>query len=1601
MDNETMNESEHKSKLTDDLPTRKPRGFKIALIVLAALLVLFVCTIVFLPHFLPIGTIRSIAQSQARDMAGVDLDFKNFRFGWNGDLVLDDITVAALKPDGTPGETLLTVNEVRTNVALTPLLSGKAVVNSVDVNGFAVNLVRDADGNLNLPDFNKLAEKAAARSAAPAVASAASKGTDGRMMLSTARAAEAGGIPPIELRRVNLQNGLVTFTDVGQDMKLDLGVDNVRIEGGSSLDDPFNLSGKLYPYPDNHGLGAVDFVGTVAMLKGGALNPDGHATIEAKINNLSLAELAEKVHLGELLSSGIVHGSLKAAYADRKGGLVVPDMRVDKVVLGLGDGVVLSVPDTVTTFDATFDPAADAIDIAAASVKNDMLDLTAGGRVAAVSAATQGGLPGAELDFGGSVDFSRVSHYLSSQNLGPSELPELEGKGAFSGKAALPATAAGQAPAPTLTLALNDGDLQVLESATGIVAGVKLQGIEIAANTTLTAQPAVHSRVGLTGVPVRAFIPDLGNEPVTATVTGGVAFEYTPQTLAAELRADKTTATIPATPWSQAANIHNAAAHITADLKNDVITIHSLEAVVNDSLQGRVVSGTVNGALAGAPQGAADVQVSALLEHVRQLVQPLYPADIVPQLAGSFRASARVKMENNQADAYINSEIDDAHAGVVIDAAKAQAEFRSPKSTISLLASVDLANPKHITVQTFEAAGSRADIRYADSAGKNAAGQFGNSRVKFAARVDAGAMQGEISDLSVDVNGMTVGIADQGTTIATLSSGLMQIVAGAAQQPVRVPLKGAGDFALPVLDFGINKLAFQYNANGQNQESQLGDVRARLAVDGYIGPDKRQLISVRAASLAAAPLAVNSRAQMDLGTGAFLAEYAARVAPSGLSSILAFLGLPPALLTNAAATGNISYNNGQLTSKGAANGELNMGQGEIVPFETAHDLSALWNPNDRSLALEIRRLDGNMKTPSGEAVATMAAKQSQLLLSRAGSRGMVEVQFSGSAGPTRALALGLTGVLPQLSDFATTLSSTQASGIYNAWLQIREKDPTTLGFTVGGTWKGAALSINNVPYLAEAGELSAAMEGDFAYQQNTVNVSRLFLRSESAQIRADGAAAVVYTADDRHMPTGLSTVNANLRFLAEDVARAGKVFPGVLPQDLGLTGRIEGTLTAAGDAANVQVQRGEIAFQNFRATPSPSLVVTIPRGSANFGATLALHFAAPATGSPYDIFRMIDIRDGKASLTGALVRDKQVNNMAAAFTLQNGVLTIHDAQVVVGGGADGQIAAAGAVDFNSRAPAVNVRLAMRNIPLAEANSEISDFMQFQQGVLHIPAQQGQAAGVAFSGFSKDEILQTLRLENFSFNTSHITLLTGPVLNAELDKARALMKQTVKEDDSREITLNSIEGSAIANGTGVISFPEDAPINVHGDNTADFRVRGSVRADHTLDMKVMIAGNLEKLIGFTIPNIIPNLSLGQSSESQNLMARMNENAAKGKYGVHVKGPLESPDISGIGAVAVQFLKDVMMSVPTQLLGNVLDAPQSVLQLGENVVGGLTNPGETLKNAPENVVKGLGHMFGVGGSTQNQQQDQQNQQDPQQQKKPENILRGLGRALGGNR
>lgn len=1790
-------------------PTRKPRGFKIALIVVAILFLLFACAVYFLPYLLPVDAIKSIANKQARDLAGLSVDFKHLSFGWNGDVVLENVVVSPATDEGAPkADPLVTVDSLRTNVAITPLLSGKAVVNSVVVDGFSVKVRREADGSLNLPDFSKLGAEQASRPAP--------RGT--RIALAATAEATAAALPPIEVHHVALKNGILGFSDIPGNLAMDVGLEFMEIEG-KTLDDPFVFSGRLLPYPGEANLGEISFSGQAAMLSGGQFNPNGEANLEIDANAVMLERMAEKFGLGDLLPSLQADGTVKAAFSKGLGYLNVPGVHFTRMRLGLGEGAQLEVPDSLATLEAVFNPDTGAVDLASLSLANEMAAVNARGGVEDAFALARGDIPAAALDFSGSADFAKLSAYVASQKLLEAPLPALAGKAGFTGKAALPAAAAGQPLRPSLAVELKEGDLEAADEAAGYSAGLSLGGIQAKADVVLDGGMRLASAVALPKVPAWVLVPQLGDVPVGAVLNGGAALELSPGARVAEIRLSDTTVRIPSTPWSNPAEVLNSETRLIADLAKDSIAVNAMKASIG-SLRVSVDHGNLTGVLAGSPSGGLTASLDGALEEIKKLVEPAFPADLVPELSGALRATANVTLRDGVAEALVNSALENANTLLVPGPDVGTARVQSPKNTLAFRASVDLSRPDAITVHALEAAGEALGIAYADRSGTSAAGQTGAVAMKAAGAVDLAAMSLSLSSFTGGIGGLNVAFEKDGARVASLTSGAIETIAATPETILVAPLGDKGDFKVTSLDFSVENLAFSH----RDEQSNLGNVRANIVADGYIGPDKRQLVNLRNASFAAAPAGARAAAQFDLGTGALAASYHAQLAPAGLSSLLQFIGMPPAILSQAEVAGELLYNGKTASSKGSAKGQLHTGAGDANPFEMAHDLSATWNPDDVTLQFDIRNLAGNVKTPSGEVVATLAAQPSKLVVGRTRADGFVDLRVSGSAGPTRALLAGLTGILPQLSGFSRLLHDARADGVYTGAVQVSDKDSAGLAVKMIGNWKGAALALAGTPYLAEAGTLMAGLEGEYAYRENRVTLSNLAVASESSGLQAQGQAVVVLTVDADNIPNGLSGAQSAFQFVVPDLAKTALVFPGVVPADLALAGGVSGQLKAGGDPDNLVVEQGVVQFRNFRAVPAPGMDLAIPAGAANFGASVSLagggdgtpwdafktvnvrnaaaaltgatlngnaidemgaafqlengvltlnsakvsigggaggsatatamvdfnhpfpeaaarwsvvnlpvpipggavetlsmngdfslqagqanlpafsirtgsgliqadgagaaaftmgpdnmpngianaslnmqfgvsdlarvaqllsladlglsgsvnggiqaggegqnirisqgvvnfkdfralpspdlevlipsgaanfsavvgaHFDRPATGSPYDILRMVDVREAQAALSALSVRNKPISGVNTAFQLENGILSVSSATLGFG---QGNVVANAVVDFNSPAPAVRAQFAMRNFPLSEVNDEIKDFMTVQSGLLQIPA-QGNATGVSFVGLSEDEILQTLRLENFNFATGPVVIHTGPALNEELDKARSIMRQqTVGGSGVREITFSGITGTALAAGDGYIVFPEDSPITLVGDNTADFQARGRVVADHTMDMKVMVAGKMENLIGFTIPNIIPNLG---GADSNSLMERMNASAAKGRYGVHVKGSLSSPDISGIGALARQFLMDLLN--PAQILGGVInlgkDTPGAILDLGGNVVEGLLNPADTVKNAPENVVKGLGQMFGVTrdrGETPGEQDEGQEQENEENQRRRPNIRLPFG-------
>ncbi|MCC8165991.1 MAG: hypothetical protein LIQ31_07540, partial [Planctomycetes bacterium] len=1193
------------------------------------------------------------------------------RVGGNGDVGLDIVTVRPLLPDGTADEPLLLINEARTNVALTPLLRGNVIVNSVNVNGFTLGVVRRADGSLNIPDLNNLPGQA---DATPPAAAA--------VPLSMVQAAEAApaALPPIELHRVDMQNGIISFDDVATGMRLESGLERLRVDG-TTLNDPFALDGLLVPHLGRPELGSIPFTGNIALLRDNAFDPNGQAQLQVALNDIAFAPMAEIVGMADLLQQGVANGNIVIGYSGGSIALAFDDLVTRGVMLGLGGDRALAVPDTSFAFDTVYDADADQVSVIQLAAANDIFSISGQGTVQNVMAAANGALPAGNLEFTGSTDLTQATGYLAASNLDLDAIPELHGHAEFTGQAALPANLTGGPTTPTLALTFTTGTDQATDNASGITAALDLNGVGVQAAAVLQEPLEVNANLALSNVQGRATVPSLAQEPITFALNGGVAAVQSADATAAEVRLQGTTFAIPGTAFSNPATVRTGETRITADLRQDVITIAGIQAMINDVITANIGSGTVAGVMAGTPAGQVTMNLAAAMNDIRHLAEPVFPSDLVQQLDGSVNASAQVQLRGTTAEALVRTDLDAFQAGVVLGETT-QASTQMPKAIVQFLASADVNNPGRVILSSLEAVTPGGTFGYTDSAkASSAAAQVTNSTVKAVGTIDTTLGVAEFTALTVDVGGTQVALGSNGQTVAQAASGPMQIIAAANDKYLRLPLAGAGDFIVSNLQFGMDNLVFQYRDN----QSNLGNIRANVAVDGYIGTEKRQLVNLRQANITATPIVAEAQGQFDLGSGALLAQYAARLAPAGLSGLLAYLGMPPALLSDTTVAGTVTYGNSQVISKGTASGSLSGGDNQSNPFEMAHDLTAAWDTAAQSLAIDVRQLDGNIRTPDGNAVATMAAQPSRLLLSRAGSRGLLDLRFNGSAAQSQAFLLGLTSMVPQLAEHANALHQARADGIYNLWLQVRALDSGAIGLSTGGTWQGAALQIGSQPFLAEAGNLSAVLEGEVALQDNQIRLTRLGLMSESAQVRADGTALVTLTSGPDGQPNGLANLDTNFRFAAADASRISRVFPGIVSPDLGVTGQIEGTLRAAGNASDIQVQEGAVRFANFAVQPNREFQIAIPNGAATFGASVALRTDSPTPGTPFDMFHMMDIRNGQASLQGAQILGRNVDDMSATFSLENGILTLGGARVLIGNGSE-NFQAGGTVDFNTTAP---------------------------------------------------------------------------------------------------------------------------------------------------------------------------------------------------------------------------------------------------------------------------------------------------------------------------
>ncbi|MDR2392438.1 MAG: AsmA family protein [Planctomycetota bacterium] len=1527
------------------LPAKRHRGLKKAFAVIVVLFVLFAAAIYFLPHILPVDTIRGIAKTQARETLGMDLDFRNLGFGWNGSVIVEGVTLAPEADKGVPASpALLRIDEVRASVSMPALLSGRVIVSNLAVTGFTASVRREKDGSLNLPDFSRLAALATTGSppgqASPRVRLAA---------LADGGTSAPAALPPVEIHRVTLTRGDLSFSDAERDLALDIAVDAIQIDG-ASLNDPFILSGRILPYPDDPGKGEFVLSGKAALIRDNAFNPDGEAVLEIDAVAFAPGELLKKAGLGDLLPAGAVSGKIKLAYAGRKAILALSGFALTGAEADPGLGRRLRLPDSKLDLAAEYAPDQDSITFSDAALTSAAATLEGRGRFEGIAALAAGGFPAAAAEFSGGLDFAAVSAFLGDLGMAPPRLPGLTGKGRFSGRISVPA-GHGSVLAPTVSVEFSEGDLGIREAASGIEAEVGLAGTVLKATADVGDAFDLKSSLSMTRTPVSLRVPQIGGEPVRLTLHGGLAATVSGKDeAAAEIRFADTELALPATPWSEAVRVINQETRLTYNFFRDELSLAALNFTIDGGIEGGITSATATGLLTDNPRGRADVRFSARLERLAQLLRPLFPPEI-ETLAGNAAGDGAIVLENGKTRVNVKTELEG--AGLALGLAQGAAGAKFEKIAVSVAAGADVVNPSAVSVEALEVdnAGALVDFRTRDG-DFAVAGRIGATRLQSSGRLHAGNLLVELSRLEIDGQEFVFAIDQDGKRTAGLAIGRTRASFGS--EGVVAPLSGEGDFRIPSLAAETERLVFSRLGDGQRRDdSDFGKIRLDLGLEGYVGSEKRQAITLRAASFRSRPLAANARGRADLSGGELAMQYAAAVAPSELTSLFGFLELPPALLSQAKASGEFVWNGSSAVSKGMFQGELKLTTGEVNPFEMNHEIAAGYKADTGTVSLNVRRLDGVVKSGSGEPALSLAAAPAVFSLRRGDAQGTLDIDFRGSAGAGRTMILGLIGLFPHLRDYSNLVYESQMGGIYETRLRLQGNGAKSLALHLSGIWQGAALSIGDTRHIAEAGKLGAAMEGEYSFAENRLHLSKLVFQSDSGQIQALGTADIVLIAGADAIPTGLAAINLGFRFRAIDLARTALVFPGILAPEMGLKGSVEGAIGMSGNVSAVRIGEGKVTFRDFQIRLGEN-DLSAPAGTAGLDATLSIRLeraaAVQAADSPYAPLRFVDIADGAASLAGAVLDGKPIEVLRCEFQLEDGLFTLKSGEARLGGQEDGEASASGRIDFKPAAPAVTLRLAGRNIPLSQVNSQLADYLSFGKGILNLPAEIGQTAGVSFSGFSEDGILGTLRLDNFTFATGPVSLTTGPILNSELDKARGLMHQEVTEGNkSRTITLTSVSGMAVAAGDGVISFPAEHPINVVGDNTGDFRVQGIVSADHSMNMDFYVVGKLENLIGFSLPNIIPNLRSGTDEEKRGFMAKMNQNAAKGHYMVNVSGNLERPNLSGIGLLAGRFVTDIVAAAPAQVIGGVLnlarDAPGAII------------------GAPGNIGRNLGRVFGL--------------------------------------
>ena len=701
-------------------PIRKPRGFKIALCVAAVLLLLFAAFIYFLPHFLPVDYVRGLARDQVRERLGLELDFGNLGFGWNGSVVVNDVTLSA--PAGKPGagEPLLSLSEVRTNLAVGPLLSGRIVVNSLAVNGFALRLRREADGTLNLPDFSQLAAFPGGQ------ADDASRLSGGAALLS---APASSDIPPIELRQLELNQGTLSFADASQGMKADLGIDFIKITG-ATLDDPFLISGLALPYPGQPEKGKFSLAGRAALIKNSAFNPAGEAVLEVDILAFAPADLAAGLGQAGLISSGALDGKLKLAYAGGKAMLGLSNFRTSGLSLSL-DGKNIALPDSETGLAAEYDCELGNLVFTDLSLSSGLAKLKAEGRAGPLFSDKDGEAiispPSGSLAFSGDIDFSGVTETLLeiAPELADSPLPQ--GSGRFAGSLALtePNGNGGDSAAARtigLKLAFSGGDLTLREPERGVALEIGLEGIELQASVGLDQAGEageIASTLTLKNVPVSSDLAPLGlagrlgiglngGAAVTRRANGGTA---------AELRLENTRMQIPETPWAGALDLVSPAISLTYDPGRDELGIAALSLQTPEGMGFSLKPALISGVASGNPSGRLEAEFSAGLEQLSRLAQPLFPPE-VEKLAGQARGVIRAAL--SEAGASLDLQAGVEAADLRLNLPEGRTQIQLPKVEASLKAATGATGAGQASLDSYFAAAGGVMAQFMNKAGDQA-----------------------------------------------------------------------------------------------------------------------------------------------------------------------------------------------------------------------------------------------------------------------------------------------------------------------------------------------------------------------------------------------------------------------------------------------------------------------------------------------------------------------------------------------------------------------------------------------------------------------------------------------------------------------------------------------------------------------------------------------------------------------------------------------------------------------------------------------------------------------------------------------------------------